>query len=135
MRAPAERAIKMVEPLADQFRRWLLVRYRDSKDRLSISGSEDRPFLIFMPDGKVTGSGGCNRFFSSFEVAGSSIKVGLIGATRMFCHDPPWLMDMESDFFSCLARSSTFMLDVDALTIYDSEGRQLLYFTRDKNWP
>ncbi len=125
----------MADPLANQFRRWLLVRYRDSKGRLSITGSEDRPFLIFMPDGKITGSGGCNRFFSSFEEAGPSIKIGLIGATRMFCHDPPWLMDMEGDFFSCLERGSTFKVDDNALTIYDSEGKQLLHFVRDENWP
>jgi heat shock protein HslJ len=121
--------------LSDQFRRWLLVRYRDSKDRLSITGTEDRPFLIFMPEGKVTGSGGCNRFFSSYQVNGVSLKMGLIGATRMFCNDPPWLMDMEGDFFSCLERSSRFELTKDSLCIFDSDDRQILNFIRDENWP
>jgi heat shock protein HslJ len=125
----------MALQLEDPFRKWLLVRYRDSKNRLSITGLKNRPFLIFMPDGKVTGSGGCNRFFSSFEITGSALKMGLIGATRMYCHDPPWLMDMEGDFFSCLERCSGFELAEDSLTVFDAEGKQLLGFIRDEEFP
>ena len=125
----------MTQQLTDQSKRWLLVRYSDSKDRLSITGPENMPFLTFMPDGKVTGSGGCNRFFASYESSGISLKVGLIGSTRMYCHDPPWLMDMEGDFFSCLERGSRFELIGDSLKIFDAGGRQLLTFIRDENWP
>jgi heat shock protein HslJ len=125
----------MSQQLTDQFRRWLLVRYRDSKGRLSLTGQEDRPFLIFMPEGKVTGSGGCNRFFASYEASESNLKIGLIGSTRMFCQDPPWLMGMEGDFFGCLERSSRFELAEDSLKIFDVENRELLCFVRDENWP
>lgn len=125
----------MALQLEDPFRRWLLVRYRDSKNRLSITGLENRPFLIFMPDGKVTGSGGCNRFFSSFKVTDTTLKIGLIGATRMYCHDPPWLMDMEGAFFGCLVRSFRYELGEDNLTIFDEEGKQLLNFIRDVEFP
>jgi heat shock protein HslJ len=102
---------------------------------MSLSGQEERPFLIFMPEGKLTGSGGCNRFFASYDVTGSTLKVGLIGSTLMFCQDPPWLMDMEGDFFSCLQRSYRFELAEDSLKIFDQEDKQLLCFERDENWP
>jgi putative lipoprotein len=125
----------MPEQLTNQFRKWLLVRYRDSKGRLSLSGQEDRPFVIFMPEGKVSGSGGCNRFFSSFETSGLLLKIGIIGSTRMFCQDPPWLMEMEGDFLGCLERSSRFELTQDSLKIFDVEGHELLCFDRDENWP
>jgi|PlaIllAssembly_1097288.scaffolds.fasta_scaffold1835356_1 heat shock protein HslJ len=125
----------MSKDLTNQFRKWLLVKYRDSKGRLSINGPEAKPFLIFMPEGRLTGSGGCNRFFSSYEVSDCQLKIGLIGSTRMYCHDPPWLMDLEGDFFGCLERSSSFELTEDALTIKDREGKELLSFMKDENWP
>jgi heat shock protein HslJ len=125
----------MSPQLTDQFKKWLLVRYRDPQGRLSLTRGEARPFLIFMPEGKVTGSGGCNRFFASYESSESSLKIGLIGSTRMFCHDPPWLMDVEGDFFGCLERSSRFELTEDSLMILDVDNRQLLSFVRDENWP
>jgi heat shock protein HslJ len=125
----------MSKDLTDQFRKWLLVKYRDSKGRLSINGPEAKPFLIFMPEGKLTGSGGCNRFFSSYEISDRRLKVGLIGSTRMYCQDPPWLMDLEGDFFNCLERSSSFELTEDTLMINDMEGNELLSFVKDENWP
>jgi heat shock protein HslJ len=125
----------MSKNLTDQFRKWLLVKYRDSEGRLSINGPEARPFLIFMPEGRITGSGGCNRFFSSYEISDNKLKVGLIGSTLMYCHDPPWLMDLERDFFICLERSSSFELTEDTLKIGDTEGNELLFFVKDENWP
>jgi heat shock protein HslJ len=125
----------MSQQLTDQFKRWIMVEYRDSKGRLSLTGLEDRPFLIFMPEGRVAGSGGCNRFFSSYEISGPSLKIGLIGSTMMYCNDPPWLMAMEGDFFRCLERSSRFELAEDSLKIFDIEDRELLRFKRDENWP
>ena len=121
--------------LADPFRRWILVRYRDSKNRMSINSLGDRPFLIFMADGKISGSGGCNRFFSSYEALGTSLKTGLIGSTLMYCNDPPWLMDLEGDFFRCLERSSRFELNEDNLDIFDVQGSIILRLKRDENWP
>ncbi|HUL38653.1 MAG TPA: META domain-containing protein [Methanomassiliicoccales archaeon] len=125
----------MTPQLADKFRRWTLVQYRDSKNRLSINGLEDRPFLIFMEDGKIAGSGGCNRFFSSYEATETSLRTGLIGSTLMYCNDPPWLMDLEGDFFRCLEKGSRFELIENSLEIFDVEGNKLLSFKRDENWP
>lgn len=125
----------MPKDLTDQFRKWLLVKYRDSEGRLSINGPEAKPFLIFMPEGRLTGSGGCNRFFSSYESSDCKLKVGLIGSTLMYCQDPPWLMDLERDFFICLERSSSFELTEDTLMIKDVDGNELLNFVKDENWP
>jgi heat shock protein HslJ len=125
----------MSNDLTDQFRKWLLVKYRDSKGRLSVNGLEAKPFLIFMPEGRLNGSGGCNRFFSSYEITDGMLKVGLIGSTMMYCNDPPWLMDLERDFFICLERSSSFELKDDTLMIKDVEGNELLSFVKDENWP
>jgi heat shock protein HslJ len=47
---------------------------------------ERRPFIRL--DGtkkQVSGFAGCNNFFGSYELDGSSLKFGPLGATRMFC--------------------------------------------------
>jgi heat shock protein HslJ len=48
----------------------------------------DPPVTIFFGNGKVSGSGGCNRYFAEItEIAPGVIKLGMIGSTRMACGD------------------------------------------------
>jgi heat shock protein HslJ len=51
-------------------------------------GAADLPaasgiFLRFEDDGRLAGSGGCNRFFGSYKLDGDKIEIGSLGATRM----------------------------------------------------
>lgn len=39
-------------------------------------------------DGKLTGSGGCNRFVGSIAIKGDSVQVSQVVSTRMLCLDP-----------------------------------------------
>lgn len=100
-----------------------------------MNGPDPRPFLIFMPEGKLTGSGGCNRFFASYENSETNLKVGPIASTRMYCADPPWLMDLEMDFFTNLGRSSIYELTEETLIFKDHKGIEILSFIKDENWP
>ena len=44
--------------------------------------------LSFDAEGKIAGSGGCNRFFGTAELGEETLKFGPLGATRMACGDP-----------------------------------------------
>ena len=44
-----------------------------------------KPTLTFDAEGKVSGLGGCNRFFGSVEFGEETLKFGPLGATRMAC--------------------------------------------------
>lgn len=37
--------------------------------------------------GRVYGSGGCNRYFGSYTLNGSSLKFNGVASTKMFCQD------------------------------------------------
>ncbi len=106
-----------------------------------LAGSEWRPsFMIasdlpagthmlvhFNPDGKVTGSGGCNRFFGSYSTSGNTIKIGPLASTRKGC---PGLLEAETAFFATLEAAKSFTQDGDSLVLYDATGTKLAQFVR-----
>jgi heat shock protein HslJ len=62
----------------------------------------------FGDDGRLTGNGGCNGMFGTYEAGADTLRIGPIGATKKAC--PPAVMDQEGKFFAALqgARSYTF---------------------------
>lgn len=80
-------------------------------------------------DGKVSGSGGCNRYFAEAEVKGDRISIGKAGATMMAC--PEALMDQERKFFSALERAVSFRVDGEGrLFLMDAKGADILRFAK-----
>ena len=65
--------------------------------------------ITFDAEGRVAGSGGCNRYFGPVTIGGSAIRFGDIGATRMAC--VPALMDQEQKFFDALAATRSYRFD------------------------
>lgn len=65
--------------------------------------------IAFDREGRVSGSGGCNRFFGRYTLTGEGLEIGLTGATRRAC--PEALMAQEQRFFDTLARVDRFDFD------------------------
>jgi heat shock protein HslJ len=82
---------------------------------------ERRPFIRF--DGtkkQASGFAGCNNFFGSYELHGSSLKFGPLGATRMFCEGVSG--EVEIRFMQALEQTRTWKLrDGALLLLKDSE--------------
>jgi putative lipoprotein len=77
--------------------------------------------LTFDGEGRVTGSGGCNRYFGPATLQGDSISFGGIGSTRMAC--PPARMEQEQAFFAALAATRSYR--------FDESGQNLLFLGED----
>jgi heat shock protein HslJ len=106
-----------------------------------LAGSEWRPSFMsasdlpagthmlvhFNPDGKITGSGGCNRFFGSYTISGNTIKIGPLASTRKGC---PGLLEAETAFFATLEAAKRFAQDGDSLVLFDAAGTRLAQFVR-----
>ncbi len=84
--------------------------------------------LRFMEDGRFAGSGGCNRFFGQYEVAGQALTLSNVGATRMACL--PEVMDAEQQFFNDLDRVRSHAIEGGALVLRAAAGDPLLRLTR-----
>lgn len=79
-------------------------------------------------DGKVAGSGGCNRYFAQAEVRDGAIRIGKAGATMMAC--APALMDQERKFLAALEKAASYRIDAGQgkLFLVDANGVEILRF-------
>jgi heat shock protein HslJ len=71
---------------------------------------------------KMSGFGGCNRMFGSYEMDGASLQFGGMGATRMMCQDT---MDLETEFMAALGATRSFAIRDGLLALADSAGTPL----------
>ena len=65
--------------------------------------------LQFLANGKVAGSGGCNRYTGSVALKGAKITFTPFAATMMAC--APALMDQETRYFAALTQADTVAYD------------------------
>jgi heat shock protein HslJ len=82
---------------------------------------------VFGTDGKITGSSGCNEYFSSYQVSGNTMTVGPVGQTKMSCGSPPGVMIQESTYIAMLQNAVTFQVN-DTMLVIDTGGNTSLLF-------
>ena len=78
--------------------------------------------IQFKGGGKLTGHGGCNRFFGQYKITADKIEIGPVGATRMTCPGP--IMNLEIAFFAVLETAKTFHRDKTNLLLLDETGKE-----------
>lgn len=77
---------------------------------------------------RLTGSGGCNRYFATYQLHRNQLKVSQIGATQKACSSA--VMNQESRYFKALRKAHRIRLDKEFLLI-DCQGLDKpLKFTR-----
>ncbi len=80
-------------------------------------------------NGRVSGSGGCNRVSGTFERNGSTLKLSQLASTRMACTDPG-LSTKEAQFFAALQATASYRLQGPTrLALLDAGGRTLATLT------
>ncbi|TFH26579.1 MAG: META domain-containing protein [Myxococcales bacterium] len=83
---------------------------------ITVKVDDKAPYLeLNSKKASAYGFGGCNRFFGSYETAGSSLTFGAMGATRMAC---PEGMDQEQELMTMLGST----------TRYEIHGSKLMLF-------
>jgi heat shock protein HslJ len=92
------------------------------------SAGKRPPSISFEADGKVAGSGGCNRFFGNYEQNGESLSFSPLGATRMAC--PTGIMKIEHGFFAMLGAVRKAKLEASTLVLIDAAGKELARLSR-----
>ncbi|MBN9469331.1 MAG: META domain-containing protein [Bosea sp.] len=104
--------------------RWLLedIRRAGVIDRL-------QTVLEIAADGRVSGSGGCNRMSGSATITGTRISFGPVAATQMAC--TPAAMNQEQKFFAGLREVRRWRTDParGKLVLLDGRGRPMMTFS------
>ncbi len=81
---------------------------------------------LLMQDGQAGGQGGCNSYFTSYELDGSALAFGPVGSTMMACLPP--LMDLEQAYFANLALVASYQSTGGPMALLDAEGNAILEF-------
>ncbi len=76
--------------------------------------------------GKVSGFAGCNVYTASATISGSTLKIGQAATTSMACDEA--VSKVETAYLANLAQAATFTATADSLTIFGSDGKQLLVY-------
>lgn len=88
-----------------------------------------RSHLSFMPDGRLAGSGGCNRIIGGYTLQGETITFSQMGSTMMAC--PPAMEEQERRFLRMLGEAKRWRITPEGrLLLLDGEGTALARLVR-----
>jgi heat shock protein HslJ len=90
----------------------------------SIAGQAVSGPTIEFAEDRVSGTGGCNRFFGGYSVDGDRLTFSAVGSTRMACEEE--IMRREDAFFAVLNEAQNFRRDGDRLVIRDNREREVV---------
>jgi heat shock protein HslJ len=113
--------------------RWDLVSYGPVGSESAVLAAS-QVFISFTNDGKISGSGGCNRYFGGWgllEGEKDTLRIWRTGSTKMACEVP--VMTQEHGYLEELSRVSSFAIEGKELRLYYNEKRGVLRFNRGVN--
>jgi len=110
---------------------WRLVSLTGDAGAPDVTPNPDHPIsLAFVAndDGSrsVAGSGGVNRYITTYTATGDDLTIGPAASTRMM--GPPDAMALEGRYLQALAAATRYEVVGEALTIFYASGE--LRFTR-----
>ena len=110
-------------PEIDLVGAWLL---EDMGGRGVVDGVQTT--MIFGSEGRVSGTGGCNRYTGSYTLENDRLTFGPLAGTKMMC--PEAVMGQEDRFHKALADVERVTIDGDLLLIEITGSDSPLRFTR-----
>jgi heat shock protein HslJ len=115
----------MSQSLDDTTAVWQLERYgRDGQQR---SVPEGITVTVQFDDGRISGSGACNRYFGTYRESDGRFEVGPLATTQMMCGDE--VMEVEAEYLSLLAVVTGLRIEGDRLLL-EIDGEPVLEFGR-----
>ncbi len=81
---------------------------------------------LLMEDGRAGGSGGCNSYFTDYELDGFDLSFGPVGSTLMACL--PRVSDVEQAFFANLGQVAAYQSGGIQMALLDAAGNSILGF-------
>lgn len=98
------------------------------QDNAVVSMVIDESINLTFADGTLNGFSGCNSFFSDYTIDGQSLDLGPIGRTEIACAEE--VMSREMALFSTLERVEGYEIERNSLTLLDTDGVGILFFTK-----
>ena len=99
----------------------------------SLSGSDLLPgtsITLEFTDEEVSGFAGCNNYWGSYQVSGSSLTFSDPYRTEIGCPEPLGVLEQEGDYLAALNVADSYRLTGNQLEILNDSGGQLLLFVK-----
>jgi heat shock protein HslJ len=92
---------------------WRLANMTAGNSPMPMLPSEE--LTLEFADGRVAGSGGCNRFMGGYETTGQNLSIGPLASTFKACEEP--IMSQEMNYLQALQGAQRYELNDQGLTI------------------
>jgi heat shock protein HslJ len=101
---------------------WYLNSFVDATGNIWTPGSRYPISLVLTDNGNLDGNAGCNNYFGSYTLSGSTISIGTLGTTVMSCGEPG-VMDLETTYLAVLPQMNLYTVSGNELTLSDGTGK------------
>jgi heat shock protein HslJ len=81
----------------------------------------------FLPDGTLSGNGGCNQYSARYLVRETLIVVSQVITNERSC-EGQGIMDQESRYYSALGQADALRIHDRTLTLFSTAGKPVLVF-------
>jgi heat shock protein HslJ len=107
---------------------WRLANMTEVNSPMPMLPSSDNVPTAEFADGRIFGSGGCNRFMGSYQTEGTQLSIGPLASTFMACEPP--VIAQETRYLTALQGAQNYEVNPQGLTIfYEAEqGAGVLRF-------
>ena len=109
---------------------WRLASYKDGTGGLVSVLEGTTLTAAFGAEGDLSGSAGCNTFFTTYSIDGDKLTVSPAAISRQVCTEPEGITEQESAYLAALQSAATFELNDDQLVVRNGAGQTALIFVR-----
>ncbi|MBN9693620.1 MAG: META domain-containing protein [Verrucomicrobia bacterium] len=109
---------------------WVAQGINNGREAVVSSALTPRVTALFLPDGTVSGSAGCNRFTGRYTLEGKTLKVFPLAVTKMLCE--PEVNELEQQFLAAFQQTTTIELSENRLELRNAAGALQVGFSRAK---
>ena len=86
--------------------------------------------LVFGEENKISGNGGCNNYFGTYDLFTNGLNISNIGSTRMMCSEEK--MEQELTYFNILENAKSIQFVDYKLEIKSNAEIDSIKFIKEK---
>ncbi len=86
--------------------------------------------LVFGDDNKISGNGGCNNYFGTYELYTNGLAISNIGSTKKLCSQD--IMEQEMNYLEILGKAKSIKFNDYKLEIDSSAEISSIKFIQEK---
>jgi heat shock protein HslJ len=109
---------------------WRLDAYNNGKGALVSLVGDTEITLTLSPDGRLSGSDGCNRYMSGYTLENGALMIGPIATTRMACRGPEAVAQQAAAYAAALGQARGYRIEAEQLWLTREDGATAALFRR-----